>query len=132
MWIRPSPERKRPYHRISDDPEDIQDMLDSEESPAHLVVFNYQHKPVDWLLAQLQAEGYDPYCFQSILVNGMCQYLGSHLEMLTSIQVRAEFTVNQKNLPISMAKRWMQMVVSDSQPEQWRIPTALHQTVTTR
>lgn len=49
---------------------DIQDMIDAEESPAHLTVYNYQHKPMDWLLAQLQGEGYDPYCFNSALVNG--------------------------------------------------------------
>ena len=45
-------------------------MRDAEASPAYLIVYNYQHKPMDWLLAQLQGEGYDPYCFNSALVNG--------------------------------------------------------------
>ncbi|KAI9656728.1 MAG: hypothetical protein M1821_003367 [Bathelium mastoideum] len=70
VWIRPSPQRPRPYHLINDDPLEIQSMMDAEESPAHLTVYNYQHKPMDWLLAQLQGEGYDPYCFNSVLVNG--------------------------------------------------------------
>ncbi|KAL9617498.1 MAG: hypothetical protein Q9160_007709 [Pyrenula sp. 1 TL-2023] len=70
VWIRPSPQRPRPYHLVSEDLAEIQDMVDAEESPAHLTVYNYQHKPMDWLLAQLQAEGYDPYCFNSALVNG--------------------------------------------------------------
>lgn len=45
-------------------------MLDAEASPANLVMYNYQHREMPGLLAQLQAEGYDPYCFHSILING--------------------------------------------------------------
>lgn len=70
VWIAPSPARARPYHLISADPTDLQDMMDAEQKPRHVTVYNYQHKPMDWLLGQLQAEGYDPYCFNSILVNG--------------------------------------------------------------
>lgn len=70
IWIRPSAERKRPYLMISGCPRDFQDMLDAEESPEHVVMYNYQHREMPGLLAQLQAEGYDPYCFQSVLING--------------------------------------------------------------
>ncbi|EKG20709.1 Cupredoxin [Macrophomina phaseolina MS6] len=70
IWIRPSAERERPYHLISDDPLDIQDMMEAEENPAHVTAYNYQHREMPGLLAQLQTEGYDPYCFQSILING--------------------------------------------------------------
>jgi FtsP/CotA-like multicopper oxidase with cupredoxin domain len=45
-------------------------MLDAEEKPAHVVMYNYQHREMPGLLAQLQGEGYDPYCFQSVLING--------------------------------------------------------------
>jgi hypothetical protein len=33
-------------------------------------MYNYQHREMPGLLAQLQGEGYDPYCFQSVLING--------------------------------------------------------------
>lgn len=45
-------------------------MLDAEDKPAHVVMYNYQHREMPGLLAQLQGEGYDPYCFQSVLING--------------------------------------------------------------
>ncbi|KAF2764147.1 Cupredoxin [Teratosphaeria nubilosa] len=70
VWIRPSPERERPYHLVSKDPLDVQDMLDAEEKPAHALVHGWQHREIPTLLAQLQAEGYDPYCYQSALING--------------------------------------------------------------
>lgn len=70
IWIRPSAERERPYHLISKDALDIQDMMDAEETPAHMTAYNYQHREMPGLLAQLQTEGYDPYCFQSVLING--------------------------------------------------------------
>ena len=41
VWIRPSARRARPYHLIDDDPVEIQNMMDAEESPAHLTVYNY-------------------------------------------------------------------------------------------
>jgi hypothetical protein len=45
-------------------------MLDTEENPAHVTIYNYQHRQMASLIAQLQGEGYDPYCFQSVLING--------------------------------------------------------------
>lgn len=73
IWIRPRPERERPYHLVSNDARDIQEMIAAEETSEHLVMYNYQHREMPGLLAQLQAEGYDPYCFQSVLINGECQ-----------------------------------------------------------
>ncbi|KAI0859389.1 Cupredoxin [Xylaria cubensis] len=70
IWIRPNRKHQRPYKLISDDPVDIQNMMDAEHTADHLVLNNWQHKPMDWLLAQLQSEGYNPYCFKSILANG--------------------------------------------------------------
>lgn len=74
IWIRPSPERERPYHLVSSDEADIQDMLDSEATPEHVTIYNYQHRTYDNLLSQLQYDGYDPYCFQSVLINGEAAY----------------------------------------------------------
>ncbi|GME63988.1 hypothetical protein GTA08_BOTSDO05764 [Neofusicoccum parvum] len=70
IWIRPSAERERPYHLISEDPLDQQAMMDAEENPAQMTAYNYQHREMPGLLAQLQKEGYDPYCFHSVLING--------------------------------------------------------------
>ncbi|EME47188.1 hypothetical protein DOTSEDRAFT_59673 [Dothistroma septosporum NZE10] len=70
IWIRPSPERERPYYLVSSSKLDQQDMLDAESSPAHITMYNHQHREMPGLLAQLQVEGYDPYCFQSVLING--------------------------------------------------------------
>ncbi|KAH7062619.1 Cupredoxin [Macrophomina phaseolina] len=70
IWIRPSPERERPYHMVSSDEADIEDMLDSEATPEHVTIYNYQHRTYDNLLSQLQHDGYEPYCFQSVLING--------------------------------------------------------------
>ncbi|KAF9634918.1 hypothetical protein BFW01_g5813 [Lasiodiplodia theobromae] len=70
IWIRPSPERERPYHLVSSDEADIQDMLDAEATPEHVTLYNYQHRTYDNLLSQLQYDGYEPNCFQSVLVNG--------------------------------------------------------------
>ncbi|EOD46162.1 putative multicopper oxidase protein [Neofusicoccum parvum UCRNP2] len=70
IWIRPSPERERPYHLVSSDEADIEDMLDSETSPEHVTIYNYQHRTYDNVLSQLQYDGYDPYCLQSVLING--------------------------------------------------------------
>ncbi|PIA93508.1 hypothetical protein CB0940_04256 [Cercospora beticola] len=70
MWIRPSPNRERPYSVISDDKQDVQDMLEAEVRPHPVTVYNYQHRQAAGLIAQLQAEGHDPYCFQSVLING--------------------------------------------------------------
>ncbi|GIZ43742.1 hypothetical protein CKM354_000695800 [Cercospora kikuchii] len=70
MWIRPSPNRERPYSVISDDKQDVQDMLEAEARPHPVTVYNYQHRQAAGLIAQLQAEGHDPYCFQSVLING--------------------------------------------------------------
>lgn len=72
IWIRPSAERERPYHLISEDPLDQQAMMDAEENPAQMTAYNYQHREMPGLLAQLQKEGYDPYCFHSVLINGTC------------------------------------------------------------
>lgn len=69
-YCSPSPDRERPYSLISDDKQDVQDMLDAEAQPTHMTVYNYQHRQMAGLVAQLQAEGYDPYCFQSVLING--------------------------------------------------------------
>ena len=70
LWIRPAADRPRPYHLVSADEGDRQDMVAVEHTAEHLMFYNWQHKPTDQILSQLQAEGYDPYCFQSILVNG--------------------------------------------------------------
>lgn len=70
IWIRPSPERERPYHLVSSDEADTQDMLDAEATPEHVTLYNYQHRTYDNLLSQLQYDGYEPNCFQSVLVNG--------------------------------------------------------------
>ena len=48
LWIRPGPEGKRPYHLISEDPVDIQDMVEAEEFPSHLNVHSYQHETLDY------------------------------------------------------------------------------------
>ena len=73
IWIRPSAERERPYHLVSNDIQDIQQMIDAEATPEHVIMYNYQHREMPGLLYQLQAEGYDPYCFQSVLINGECE-----------------------------------------------------------
>ncbi|KAF5590961.1 multicopper oxidase [Fusarium pseudocircinatum] len=70
LWIKPAPKRRRPYSLVSSDPVDMQEMLHSEETAEHLMLYNWQHIPTAQILSLLQAEGYDPYCFQSILVNG--------------------------------------------------------------
>ncbi|KJY00741.1 conidial pigment biosynthesis oxidase arb2 brown2 like protein [Zymoseptoria brevis] len=70
IWIRPAADRMRPYHLISSCKHEQQAMLDAEGKPAHVVMYNYQHREMPGLLAQLQGEGYDPYCFQSVLING--------------------------------------------------------------
>ena len=70
IWIRPRADRDRPYHLVSRESHDIQDMVDAEGTPEHVVMYNYQHREMPGLLAQLQGEGYDPYCFQSVLING--------------------------------------------------------------
>lgn len=94
IWIRPSAERERPYHLISKDALDIQDMMDAEETPAHMTAYNYQHREMPGLLAQLQTEGYDPYCFQSVLINGK-SFLLQRAAMADVLQERAEFTASQ-------------------------------------
>lgn len=45
-------------------------MLEAEVRPRPVTVYNYQHRQAAGLIAQLQAEGHDPYCFQSVLING--------------------------------------------------------------
>lgn len=81
IWIRPSPERERPYHMVSADEADIEDMLDSEATPEHVTIYNYQHRTYDNLLSQLQHDSYEPYCFQSVLINGKLNFQIS-LELL--------------------------------------------------
>ncbi|KAF4551220.1 Multicopper oxidase-like protein 8 [Elsinoe fawcettii] len=70
IWIRPSPTRQRPYDLISADADDIRDMVDAEETPEHVIVWNHQHRTYDNLLSEMQYDGYEPYCFSSALVNG--------------------------------------------------------------
>jgi L-ascorbate oxidase len=82
LWIQPALDRERPYHLISEDPVDLQDMMDAEASPAHAVMYNWQHHEVPTLLAQLQADGYDPYCHASIPVNGKLMRAGGRIDVL--------------------------------------------------
>ncbi|KAL1638053.1 hypothetical protein SLS58_009074 [Diplodia intermedia] len=131
IWIRPSPERERPYHLVSSDEADIEDMLDSEESPEHVTIYNYQHRTYDNVLAQLQYDGYEPNCFQSVLINGKgrvhCK--PTEIDDIDGEPIDSHGCVKQATGAIIETKnrRWMMMnFINNGLEHPWRVSIDSH------
>lgn len=70
MFIRPAKDRKRPYHMVSSDPEDIREFFELEKLPQFLIAEDSFKLPMDDVMARMFHYGIDPLCIQSILING--------------------------------------------------------------
>lgn len=70
IYIRPAKDRKRPYHMVSENPEDLREFFRLERLPQYLVADDSFKLPMDDVMARMFHYGVDPLCIQSILVNG--------------------------------------------------------------
>ncbi|ODV77364.1 uncharacterized protein CANTADRAFT_97027 [Suhomyces tanzawaensis NRRL Y-17324] len=87
IYIRPSQLRARPYKLISDNDEDIQEIIKMERTPTNIIVDDYFKMPMDDTLLKMDQYGIDPLCIQSILVNGKGRvYCHSELELRNSTE----------------------------------------------
>lgn len=70
IYIRPSPERQRPYGLITNTPQDLEELHALEKNPNHLIADDTFKHQMDDVIARMFHFGVDPVCIQSILVNG--------------------------------------------------------------
>lgn len=131
IWIHPSFERERPYKLVSSSQQDVQDMIDAEKAPANVVMYNYQHREMPGLLAQLQKEGYDPYCFQSVLINGI-ESLTTKKTQTDPRQARDECTASLRKSIVSQERTSIATAASINRLVLWAIQIASHRTEITR
>ncbi|KAF5689871.1 multicopper oxidase [Fusarium denticulatum] len=70
VYVAPSPDRRRPYHLITNDTLELRQINQAEREIRHLIIQNHQHRDTVWKLLRMRAEGSEYYCYNSILVNG--------------------------------------------------------------
>lgn len=70
IYIRPAPERERPYHLLTNDTAEQQLLYDLERDPQNLVADDIFKHNMDDVIARMFDHNVDPICIQSILING--------------------------------------------------------------
>jgi FtsP/CotA-like multicopper oxidase with cupredoxin domain len=69
MWIRPSPDRPRPYEMISSDKQEVKAMLAAEHKPRHIMLADWYADDVEVQAIQYRDTGVEPFCASSIIFN---------------------------------------------------------------
>ncbi|KAK7684103.1 hypothetical protein QCA50_012746 [Cerrena zonata] len=96
FYIRPSKERIRPYHLITNDSKVSDGFYDLERSPQNIIGDDSFHLTMDDVMARMFHFGIDPLCIQSILINGKGRvYCHDHK---TFVRLALK-TPNIKNIP---------------------------------
>lgn len=79
LYVRPGPHRERPYHLITSNNTEIEQLMILEKSPTHLIADDTFKQTMDDVIARMFHFGVDPVCIQSVLVNGKGRvYCHSH------------------------------------------------------
>lgn len=71
LYVRPRKERKRSYHYITSNKDELELLLELERNPSFLIADDSFKLPMDEVVMRMYQYGIDPLCIQSILVNGM-------------------------------------------------------------
>ncbi|KAF2764148.1 putative multicopper oxidase, type 1 [Teratosphaeria nubilosa] len=69
LWIRPAPDRPRPYSLISSGPEDLEAMMSAERRPRHVLVSDWNLDGMETLIPMYRDTGVEPTCAASIIFN---------------------------------------------------------------
>ncbi|KAL8393640.1 hypothetical protein RB599_005911 [Gaeumannomyces hyphopodioides] len=70
VWVAPAPGRRRPYRLLTDNPQELAEMLQAERNIKHLVIADYTGRDLRSRVFRMRAEGTEARCSDSILVNG--------------------------------------------------------------
>ncbi|KAL8301362.1 hypothetical protein RB597_002001 [Gaeumannomyces tritici] len=70
VWVAPAPERPRPYGLLTDDPQELAEMMQAERDIKHLVIADCTGRDLQSRIFRTRVEGTEAHCSDSILVNG--------------------------------------------------------------
>ncbi|PWN53780.1 hypothetical protein IE53DRAFT_383673 [Violaceomyces palustris] len=70
IYIRPSKERARPWHLITKDPKEIQQLQEAEDDYSLLFFMDHYHNNTNQIMDIVEKSGVPPGCMDSFLLNG--------------------------------------------------------------